>query len=215
MNGTTMTLTELREAMTTYKAFLETGVRGAHTFYTDPRDGSGFIPAGEVECVSISGVHATQELRAHEIRLDKAVAAARAEPSLCQALDALPGGCYGFSTTDFTVNPPAIAESHRAQVKPFESWPWCEYVRADLLNALDRALKRLPSPAVQPTSGVHTDFPNPSAPMSKARAAKILGGDMTVPKLSSMMKSGTVRYVELNRETYIFDRDSLPTLPAT
>jgi hypothetical protein len=50
--------------------------------------------------------------------------------------------------------------------------------------------------------------------MCKQKAVTILGGDMTVTKLSSMMKSGAVRYVKLNRETYIFDRDGLPTLPA-
>jgi hypothetical protein len=76
------------------------------------------------------------------------VEAARAEPSLRPALDALPGGCYGFnSLMDFTVNPPAIAASFRAQATAFEPFTHCEYVRADVLRALDRALARLPGEA--------------------------------------------------------------------
>jgi len=56
-------------------------------------------------------------------------------------------------------------------------------------------------------------FPNPSAPMSKKDAADAWGGGMTVKKLSGLMESKKVRYVELNRETFVFCRDDIPNLP--
>lgn len=54
---------------------------------------------------------------------------------------------------------------------------------------------------------------NPSVPLCKNEAATAWGRDMTVKKLSSLMKSGKIRYLELNRQTFIFDRDQIPSLP--
>jgi hypothetical protein len=135
--------TELREAIMDYKAFLETGTRCTRTTYTDPSDGSGYVPDGKVECICISGIHAVEQLRPLRTRLQKTRDAAFTEPSLRPALDALPGGCYFFNPMmDFTVNPPAIAAAFRTHVdKPY---PQCEYVPADVLEALDRVLARLP-----------------------------------------------------------------------
>jgi len=140
--------TELHNAITTYRAYLETGERCTRPLYRDPGDGSGYVPDGDVECVCVRGVHGTEQLRTLRTRLGKAVEGARAEPSLRPALDALPGGCYGFnSLMDFTVNPPAIAASFRAQATAFDPFTQCEYVCADILRALDRALARLPGDA--------------------------------------------------------------------
>ena len=137
--------TGLHDAITAYRAYLETGERCTPPLYRDPGDGSGYVPDGDVECICVRGVHGTEQLRTLRTRLGKVVEAARAEPSLRPALDALPGGCYGFnSLMDFTVNPPAIAASFRAQATAFEPFTHCEYVRADVLRALDRALARLP-----------------------------------------------------------------------
>lgn len=55
---------------------------------------------------------------------------------------------------------------------------------------------------------------NPSAPVSKKVAADAIGGDMSVKKLSSLMNSGMFRCEEFNRQTFIFDLDQIPGLPA-
>ncbi|MCZ6652961.1 MAG: hypothetical protein O7D91_08030 [Planctomycetota bacterium] len=56
------------------------------------------------------------------------------------------------------------------------------------------------------------NFPNPSTPMTKSKAADKWGGDMTVDKLTSQMVSGKVKYRKLNRQTFIFCCDDVPNL---
>lgn len=56
-------------------------------------------------------------------------------------------------------------------------------------------------------------FPNPSPPLSKKAAVAYWGGDMTVKKLTGLMKSGRIQFHELNRQTFIFCRDNVPNLP--
>ena len=73
----------------------------------------------------------------------------------------------------------------------------------------DRALSEEGNTA-EPLS---SDFPNPSAPMTKKDAADAWGGAMTVKKLTELMKNGTVRYKQLSREKWIFCRDDVPNLP--
>lgn len=68
------------------------------------------------------------------------------------------------------------------------------------------------SKAAASTGSAKPNFPNPSAPMSKAQAADRWGGEMTVDKLTSLMNAGTVRFLSLNRQTFIFCRDDVPNL---
>lgn len=60
----------------------------------------------------------------------------------------------------------------------------------------------------------HERISNPSAPICKKEAAQAWGKGMTVKKLSGLMESGKIRYKEFNRQTFIFDRDQIPSLPA-
>lgn len=90
------------------------------------------------------------------------------------------------------------------------------------IEPLSTGAATVPSEDTVPPPGSVTDrvdqplvsFPNPSAPMSKKDVADAWGGDMTVKKLSRLMASGKVRYAELNRETFMFCRDDVPSLPA-
>jgi len=76
-----------------------------------------------------------------------------------------------------------------------------------------RQAKMLPGAAEGEPEKPLIPFPNPSAPMSKKDAADAWGGGMTVKKLGGLMGSKRVRYVELNRETFVFCCDDIPNLP--
>ncbi len=67
--------------------------------------------------------------------------------------------------------------------------------------------------AIMTIDDADADVPNPSAPLSKKEAAAAWGGSMTVKKLTMLMKSGKIKYKELDRQTFIFCRDQIPNLP--
>ena len=49
-----------------------------------------------------------------------------------------------------------------------------------------------------------------TAPTSLTRMAEAWGGDMTPKKLRGLIGSGRIKTIELNRQSYIFDKDLLP-----
>lgn len=76
-----------------------------------------------------------------------------------------------------------------------------------------------PQDAPQATAGdasagrfAQPGFPVPSKPISKKTAVGEWGGSMTVDKLTSLMKKGRVRYLELDRQMFIFCCDDVPNL---
>ncbi|MCH8853345.1 MAG: hypothetical protein IID41_11950 [Planctomycetes bacterium] len=82
------------------------------------------------------------------------------------------------------------------------------YVRA--LRMLSELIQ--PAEAPPPAGLAQVKFPSPSVPMTKSKAADKYGGDMTVDKLTSQMASGRVKYLELNRQMFIFCCDDVPNL---
>ena len=82
-----------------------------------------------------------------------------------------------------------------------------------LLKLLEETSCVSPSQPFGRVSAPKIDFPNPSVPLTKRKAAKLWGGDMTSKKLTGLMKSGTVRYTEINRQTFQFCCDDARGLP--
>jgi len=50
-----------------------------------------------------------------------------------------------------------------------------------------------------------------SSPLSLTRMAQYWGGEITVKKLRSMIKLGRLKVIQINRQTFIFDTQYLPT----
>lgn len=57
------------------------------------------------------------------------------------------------------------------------------------------------------------DVPDPSSPLSVKEAAGFWGGSMNQRKLARLMKTGRVRYAEINRQLFTFSRNDIPNLP--
>ncbi|MCG3136721.1 MAG: hypothetical protein HJJLKODD_00557 [Phycisphaerae bacterium] len=92
---------------------------------------------------------------------------------------------------------------------------------ADLLNRAVADINNIPeyrandnslksAPAGGGMSGY--DFPNPSTPMTLQKTADKWGGDMTVAKLKTQMETGKIRYLKLNRQSYVFCCNDIPNL---
>jgi hypothetical protein len=138
--------TELCEVIVAYKTYLESGERRqqmAYQPYTDWQFGECYSPTGKIDCIVFRGPDAVARLRPLRERLRDTTEAAFADESLAGAADALATGIpFMTSGPDASVNQTNMLNS----VDPVtgETRPFCEYIRADVLAVLDRALKRMP-----------------------------------------------------------------------
>ncbi|MEK6799668.1 MAG: hypothetical protein AABZ12_11935 [Planctomycetota bacterium] len=139
--------TELREAIVAYKTYLESGERRQqmeHKPFTDPQFGECYSPIGKIECIVIRGCDAVERLRPLRQRLRDATEAAYADKALRPAADALATGIpfmpVGADETVNRSNTFLAVDSVTGEKRRF-----CEYIRANVLDVLDRALKRMPT----------------------------------------------------------------------
>lgn len=138
---------ELREAIIAYRDFLRGGERRSQMEYTPFQESDGntsYSPIGKTECILIRGCDTVEQLRPLRKRLRAAADAACGDKALGPAVEALATALVSLSVAaDPTVNQlnGLIDVNH----KTGERRPFCEYVRASVLDALDRALRRLPT----------------------------------------------------------------------
>jgi hypothetical protein len=92
-------------------------------------------------------------------------------------------------------------------------------IKEDLINRLLREApnredieKQLIKQNIEMPKLNDTDIPpeRRSAPLSLTRMAQYWGGDMTPKKLRSMIASESLKVIEINRQTFIFDTKYLP-----
>jgi hypothetical protein len=122
---------ELRKSLAAFKAYLETGVRCKRS-----------VPnVGDVDCVEISGDDAVEQLQALRHRLRVVVEQAFSEPGLRPTADLLttnlPSHLLG-PDHDLNLSVPPVRWGRSGKFRPF-----AEFVRADVLDVLDKALARL------------------------------------------------------------------------
>lgn len=113
----------------------------------------------------------------------------------------------------------AVKELQTKALPPVADWPMWQIhrdgdsLRYQLLAEQKEAEK--PAEAEQKTDlpkKLEADIPaaHRSPPLSLTRMAECWGGDMTPKKLRNMIKSGSLRVIKLNRQTYVFDTKYLP-----
>lgn len=146
---------KLREAIIAYMIYLETGERRQQMEYqtfTDPQFGESYSPMGTIECIVIRGPDAVERLEPLRRRLREATEAAYADETLRAAADALTTGIPFLPVgADMSVNRSNIIDEHDPVTG--KKRPFCEYVRATVLDVLERALGRIgPEPDVPPLS---------------------------------------------------------------
>jgi hypothetical protein len=122
---------ELRKSLAAFKAHLETGVRCKRS-----------VPnVGDVDCVEIRGDDAVEQLQTLRGRLAVAVEQAYDAPHLRSTADLLATARpFSLLGPDATLN---FWVPHVGWVSSAKSRPFAEYVRAEMLDMLDKALARL------------------------------------------------------------------------
>ncbi|GFO81827.1 MAG: hypothetical protein A49_14540 [Methyloceanibacter sp.] len=139
--------TELRDAILAYRDFLRGGERRSQLEYTPFLESDGntsYSPIGKTECILIRGCDTVEQIRPLRKRLRAAADAACRDKALGPAVEALSAAMASLSTAaDSTVN--QCNGLIDVNPKTGERRPFCEYVRASVLDALDRALRRLPA----------------------------------------------------------------------
>ena len=80
------------------------------------------------------------------------------------------------------------------------------------INELNRWAKKLEAKQGNTSVKETIDIPpeRKSTPLSLTRMAQYWGGDITAKKIRSMINSGTLKVIELNRQSFIFETKLLP-----
>ncbi len=80
-------------------------------------------------------------------------------------------------------------------------------------EALDSQAAKLKNDRRSQRTDVADPIQNPSAPMTKSQAAGYIGNRCSVHTVNLLMRSGSLPYKQLSRQTFIFCRDQYPQLP--
>lgn len=133
-NVDNMIATELHNAIHTYKAYLETGMPCKRR-----------VPnIGEVDCIGVSGEDAVEQLQASRRHLAAAVEHAYDVPHLRATADLLATARpFHLLGTEAALNFGVPHTRCGRRGEEGELRPFAEYVRADELDVLDKALARL------------------------------------------------------------------------